>query len=213
MLRSLALLALVLPTSALAAPPVTPLPFDAARLPLEVGAKGKGSKAKLLTGLHWRDGRGENWLLFSRRQLRTRKGTATTDPEHAAYLYARLITRRGKAVRLVREVKDRAERCEFDLTAAFLPRSFGVTDLDRDGVGEVTFAYKLGCRSDVSPITLKLLVLEEGAKYILRGSTSVRVSATERMGGRHRVDRAFKRAPRPFLKHARRVWAAIAREF
>jgi hypothetical protein len=49
-----------------------------------------------------------------------------------------------------------------------------VTDLDHDGVGEVTFAYLLNCAGDVSPARLKLLVLEDGAKYIIRGSSYAR---------------------------------------
>jgi hypothetical protein len=35
----------------------------------------------------------------------------------------------------------------------------------------VTFAYTLACRSDVSPVTFKLLMLENGRKYIVRGES------------------------------------------
>jgi hypothetical protein len=35
----------------------------------------------------------------------------------------------------------------------------------------VVFAYTLQCASDVSPATFKLLLLEDGRKYIVRGRT------------------------------------------
>jgi hypothetical protein len=69
----------------------------------------------------------------------------------------------------VETIRDGVESCGHDVTAAFRPGSLGVTDLDHDGVGEVTFAYLLRCAGDVSAARLKLLVLEDGAKYIVRG--------------------------------------------
>jgi hypothetical protein len=68
-------------------------------------------------------------------------------------------------------IRDGVDDCAADVTAAFRPGSLGVTDLDRDGVGEVTFAYLLRCAGDVAPAGLKLLVLEDGGKHIVRGQS------------------------------------------
>lgn len=78
----------------------------------------------------------------------------------------------GGAGRVLRAVRDGEEACEFDETAEFVDGSLSVRDDDQDGLGEVTFAYRLACRSDVSESELKLLVLEDGKKYILRGTSS-----------------------------------------
>lgn len=79
----------------------------------------------------------------------------------------------GGSRRLLRHVQDGVAACGFDVTAAFVPGSLQVADRTADGLGEVTFAYLTACRSDVSPSALKLLVLQNGAKYILRGETDM----------------------------------------
>jgi hypothetical protein len=191
-------LAFAAPLAARAAPAVKELPFapNAA-----VGFKAPG---KLVGGLRWTDRNGENVLGFWRGESQRRVGDET---ERSAILHARHYAG-GK---LLREVKDLVERCEFDLTLAIVDGSPQVTDLDKDGIGEATFAYKLGCRSDVSPLTMKLLVLEGGAKHILRGETRVEIGAGERQGGRYKVDASFARAP-AFLAHAKKVWQAVVDE-
>ena len=74
--------------------------------------------------------------------------------------------------RVLRTVRDGSPDCEFDALAEFVPDSLGVHDDDGDGIGEVTFAYRTACRSDVSPSSQKLLVLEGDARFILRGESS-----------------------------------------
>lgn len=182
-------------------------PFSPGAAPARLWARGKH-----VGGLRWKDREGESLLLLVRRDAaRPRRGAE--DPERSSYLYARHWTRAGAgAFKLRREVKDMVERCPFDVTAEFVDRALGVTDLDRDGVGEVTFAYRLGCRSDVSPVTLKLLMLEGGRKHILRGETSVPISRTERAGGRYQVDASFRSAPKAFLSHAVQLWRRVAPE-
>lgn len=189
-----------------APPPVEKLPFARSELP-----RGAMARGKVVHGLRWRDRKGENWLVMTRGERRKRLGP-DREPRRSAFVYARHSVRSGKRLRRARQVRDHIKRCEADLTLRFLPKSFGITDLDGDGVGEVTFAYALGCRSDVSPITLKLLLLEGGKKYILRGTTRVKVSDSEHMGGKLRVDRSFSRGPSAFLDHARQLWRKLVNE-
>lgn len=197
--RLLVILAVLATGGAEAGAEVKPLPFDAAQVSR---LKPPG---KVVGGLRWSDRNGENLLVFSRAESSRKRGDET---EWSAQLHARHYAG-GK---LLREVKDLVERCEFDLTLAIVPGSQGATDLDGDGIGEATFAYKLGCRSDVSPLTLKLLVLEGGDKHILRGETRVGVGNGERVGGSYKVDPAsFRRAPL-LLAHAKKVWQAIVDE-
>ena len=74
-----------------------------------------------------------------------------------------------------------------------------ISDLDNDNIGEITFAYRIMCSSDMSPWTLKLLTLENGDKYILRGTTKIQ-SPDEIYGGDLTVDDSFKNGPKEFLK-------------
>lgn len=66
-------------------------------------------------------------------------------------------------------MRDGVEDCEFEVTGEFLPASLAVRDEDGDAIGEVTFAYRLACRSDVAAADQKLLLLEDGERYVLRG--------------------------------------------
>jgi hypothetical protein len=183
--------------------------------PLAPGALAKAllPPGTWLRGLRFQDRNGENLVIFTRAES-ARPARGARDPERSRHLYVRHYARASAAAapRLLREVRDKVERCEFDPSAELLPDAIGVSDLDGDGIGELTFAYKLGCRSDVSPITLKLLLLEGGAKHILRGETRVKISPTERAGGKHTVDASFKRAPPAFLAHALRLWSKVVDE-
>lgn len=75
--------------------------------------------------------------------------------------------------RLAIEIKDLAEGCPTDATE-FLARSVDVTDLDADGIAELGFGYRVGCAPDLA---LKVLVLEGGTKYILRGTDATAARA------------------------------------
>jgi hypothetical protein len=58
-----------------------------------------------------------------------------------------------------RQVQDGEVGCvSYDNVARFEPRVLDLTDLDGDGTREVTFAYRLGCVSDVSPVTVNLVL-------------------------------------------------------
>jgi len=201
----LATFALALTVGALAhaAPPVRQKPADLRTIPGHLKPAGR-----VVSSFAWTDARGENLVLFA-------LTTKTKPPRHAdgePSVTKRLVIRHYTNAALVREFKDAVVDCWADPSLEVLERASSVTDLDGDGVGEATFAYKLGCRSDVSPIGLKVLMSEAGDKYALRGETSVPVSATERMGGKYKVDSSFKTAPPGFLDHAVKQWKAVVRE-
>ncbi|MDP1823044.1 MAG: hypothetical protein Q8L48_07375 [Archangium sp.] len=105
--------------------------------------------------------------------------------------------------------KDFVEKCEFDLTLDVVEGSIRLTDLDADGEPEVSFLYRLSCRSDVSPLTAKLLLYEGATKYALRGETKERVGENEFAGGDFTVDPSFQQAPKAFLEFAKAQWKTL----
>lgn len=108
--------------------------------------------------------------------------------------------------------KDFVEQCEFDLSLEVVEGSIRVTDLDEDGEAEISFLYRLGCRSDVSPLTAKLLLYEGAAKYALRGQSKEQVGEAEFVGGDFKPDPAFEQAPKAFLEFARGQWKGLVAE-
>ncbi|MEL6589234.1 MAG: hypothetical protein AAFQ68_04110 [Bacteroidota bacterium] len=141
----------------------------------------------------WLDAKGENIVLF-------------TQKEEELFVYHYAI--KADSALLLRRIYDFEKDCEFDQTLEFVEASIGVTDLDEDNLGEITFAYRKACISDVSPLELKLLMLEDGEKYIIRGNTLI-TFGEESIGGDKEVDASFEAAPKVFLEHALEVWDAV----
>ena len=164
-------------------------------------------KGQWLHGLAWTDARGANVVTFAATDKAVKAKPSGQDAEHSRYLQIRHYA----AGKLVREVNDKVERCAFDLTLDLLPGAFAVTDLDGDGQGEVTLAYKMGCRSDVSSLDLKLLLLEDGAKLILRGSTRV-FDGQRHIGGAYKAEPAKASWPAAFFAHADKLWQGVVAE-
>lgn len=108
--------------------------------------------------------------------------------------------------RVLRTVRDQEENCELDNVAGFVEGSLAVTDLDGDGLGEIAFAYNLGCMSDVSPKGRKVVLLENGEKWILRGQSRVDPGGGPRLGGTFTPDPPQNRWPKTLHDHAVDVW-------
>ncbi len=177
-------------------------------VPKNVGVIGKVEKV-----IGWTDKNGENVAVFSRTSATSNKGkpfVRADGPYESAYLHVLHVVT-TEPLRVLREVKDKEEGCDADLSVHFREGANAVTDLDGDGIGELTFAYSLNCASDMSPATLKLLMLENGEKYILRGTTRIAPSGadTAPMGGAYHVDASFKDAPPAFLEHAKASWLKV----
>lgn len=105
----------------------------------------------------------------------------------------------------VRRFRELIKDCQFDVHLAAMQGDWSITDLDEDGLGEATVAWRAGCTSDVSPDPHKVLLTEDGEKYILRGQSKV-----DGMGGDYKADEAFKKGPEAFLTHTKKVWDKTA---
>ena len=123
-----------------------------------------------------------------------------------AYHYTKLDSK-ADAV-LLKETTDFIKDCEFDVNVTHELDALTLTDIDKNEVGEITFIYRTTCTSDVSPSTQKLIMLENGQKYPLRGETKVM-----EVGGEFTVGDEFKTAPEGFQAHAEKLWSEHLVEF
>ena len=146
----------------------------------------------------WKDKNGDNYLVTSSRDTQG-------DSDRSSYLYVVHGACQGASCRTLRLVKDLVEQCSEDITLDFDPGTVTVTDLDANGYSEVAFVYRLSCRGDISPNDQKLMLLENGQKYAVRGSEKAVIDG-KRIGGEMKPDPAFKKAPAAFLDHARALW-------
>lgn len=176
------------------------IPFKGADLPGGVSCRGS-----LVDGARWRDASGEHIVILC--QTGSFKSPAGgREDERDAEVYAHRYARAGKSWRRAWTVRDFERNCPLDLYAAFLPGSLTVTDLDGNGIAEVTFLYRLACRGDVSPSRMKLIMYEGTRKYAVRGVTAMPPEFSFGQRGEMIPDPAFKKAPRAFLEYATARW-------
>jgi len=128
------------------------------------------------------------------------------DDYRTASLYAYCYNINGGQYNPAWHLYDFADDCQEDIEAVYKPNSFAITDLDHNGVAEVWLMYITACKGDVSPSDMKIIMHEGNKKYAVRGTTRVRVNATDYIGGEYSFDAAFKVAPDSFRKYAENLW-------
>ncbi len=148
-------------------------------------------EGSVVTSRAWVDANGDNLAVF-------------TSTGEEIYMYHYVFPDGSPSLK--RRVLDYERDCPFDKTLGFKQNTIEVTDLDHDNYGEISFMYEKACRSDVSPAVLKYLTIENGEKYIIRGSELMDFGYEEPYGGEMTIDAKFKNGPTVFLDHAKRVW-------
>jgi hypothetical protein len=175
-------------------------------LPTELAARG----SKVERAVTFSDKNGTNYVVFS--STDSEKPDTGMGPERKRMLFIdHWALAKGKKARTLLPARDFVDACPLGLLAKFVDRAFGVTDLDGDGLAEVTYGYQLACRSDVSSATYKLLLVENGRKYILRGTSRIPVEDAP-PGGDFKPEPAEAKWPRAFYKHASDLWKATAED-
>ena len=119
---------------------------------------------------------------------------------------------KGDTAELLWKIQDIVKECDADLTLDYIANSLSVTDINKNGIGESTFLYTLGCRSDVSPLGYKLLMHEGKDKYAIRGTRLIVMKGAKPYGGEIKVDPSFDNAPVGFLDYAKKQWKKFEKE-
>jgi hypothetical protein len=107
------------------------------------------------------------------------------------------------------QANDFVRDCEVDVSLDYRPGSLTVTDIDGDGIAEVTFAYTQSCSGDVSPKTMKLLMYEGTTKYAVRGETRVDTGGGHMVGGACELDPTLTSALPSFTTYLKDRWAKL----
>lgn len=107
-------------------------------------------------------------------------------------------------------IKDGVDCPGLDVSAAFFAKQVTVTDLNNDGVAEVTVPYKMFCGGGVDSDTVKIILRQGAEKYALRGESLVRIPGQESFGGAYKADAALS-LPRnaPYQKHLLAIWKQV----
>ena len=158
----------------------------------------------VIQAVRWTDKTGDNIVVLTATD-KTQSTNATDDGYRDAALYAYHFLIAGSFQQTWR-VYDYVKECPVDIFLYFVDKTFAVTDLNKDGKAEVWIMYKVSCQGDVSPIPMKIIMYQDNKKFAVRGTTKVKVSANEYMGGEFSFDNAFKTAPVEFRRYAEKLW-------
>jgi hypothetical protein len=154
--------------------------------------------------LQFDDKNGKNYLIITTLLNRSDEWASKT-------ILAKHYIKKGENnFELIRQITDSEVHCEFDNELHFLDKSLIISDLDKNNYAEITFMYKVGCRSDVSPITLKLMVIENGNKAAIRGKTLPRGFDFKK---EKNADAAFLKLPKSIQDQANKLWDKFTPEF
>jgi hypothetical protein len=167
-------------------------------------AKNLNYEGEIVHGESWEDANGKNLMIFTRKEIE--KTSLEGPSETSIYLYAYHYADKGDGYKQLIKIQDWEEKCDLVNHAQFRQKTINITDLNKDGKAELTFIYRLGCNGDPTPVTMKLIMLEDGEKYAIRGTTLVVLSPEYKYGGEMNIDASFNKAPKEFLDFAKKIW-------
>ncbi|RSZ59705.1 hypothetical protein HF313_13225 [Massilia atriviolacea] len=175
----IALLAAATPASVRAAPALSQAPVPPAFLKTEnIAVPGKLVKAARIE-----DATGEHLLVVSLRAGPSAADNATPARVERYDFFASLYTRKASRWARAWLIEDVNDCPTLDSEGQFFPKYITVTDLDQNGIAEVTVPYKFFCGGGVDSSTLKVIMRQGAQKFAARGQTLVGANTESAFGG------------------------------
>ncbi|MHA3786568.1 M949_RS01915 family surface polysaccharide biosynthesis protein [Flavobacterium hauense] len=163
-------------------------------------------KGTVVAAIRYNDKVGDNILLATESGTIDDIKTTDTSPTDSASITAYLYTFKEGNWALNWKIYDFVEECPVDIELNFITPAISVTDLNKDGKAEVWVMHKVGCHGDVSPVSMKLIMYENGKKYAMRGENRAHVGYNEYLGGEYTFDTVFRQGPKQFRDYATQLW-------
>jgi hypothetical protein len=159
----------------------------------------------IIQAVSWTDKTGNNIVVLTTSD-KTQSKNAPDEAYKDGDLYVYHFLASGDSIKQTWKVYDYIKECPLDMSLYFVDKTFAVTDLNKDGKGEVWTMYKVSCQGDVSPIPMKIIMYHDNKKFAARGTTKVQLSENDYEGGEFVFDEAFKNAPEEFRQYAEKLW-------
>ncbi len=176
------------------------LRFDKNAIPKSIKFLGKATG-----GAHWKDKGGENWVILAEIEAYD-SDTEGKDAEIYAYKFNK-ADENDTTFKLQWKEHDFVTRCDFSVVCGFL-KGTNITDLDADGIGEITFLYKTGCRKEKIPMKMRLVMYEGSRKYTMQGKTVLDASEIdeEKLEETRTKEGAWASLPEEMTEFADKKW-------
>lgn len=176
--------------------------FDSQAIPI---------RGTFVKGLTIRDMAGEHALLLTRLT-----GPSSVQPgtrNEQTQLRVAYFTRVGNAWKQDWTINDGVDCPGLDHAAQFFSSQVTVTDLDGNGMAEVTVPYKLFCGGGIDAAVLKIIMRQGDQKFAMRGTTLIAIPGETPFGGEATYDKSLSLPVNvPFRKHIAAVRAAVVTE-
>ena len=136
-------------------------------------------RGTVVEALHWTDAHGENILIqtvtghFTWKEYDKNLTDYTLQDKSELYAYLFQKKNSGEDYKIKWRVYDYTECYGVDWFTGFTLKATTITDLDNDGITEITMPYVSICRGGMDPGTMKMIMYEGTRKYALRGSTMI----------------------------------------
>ncbi len=142
-------------------------------------------KGILVEALEFQDANGYNLIFFTQTgsfpvSKKDENGSFYKTNDRAeiyAYLYTKSEPK--STYRQLWKTTDNQECENLDLYIGFTKKSLSITDIDQDGIAELSFQYLKSCRGDVSPSDRYLNLFESSEKYQFSGHSTLEGLPTE----------------------------------
>lgn len=165
-------------------------------------------RGTLVEAVSWSDALGENLLILSVTGHYINKNYYEEEDEYdetdQSELYAYLFQRQNdEKFQLKWRIFDSNECFGVDWSTYFIPKAVTITDIDNNGISEVSIPYVLICRGGMDPGTMKIIAYEDSTKYALRGETMICFENS--YGGKFKPSENLKENPK-FKQLLEKVW-------
>lgn len=156
----------------------------------------------------FRDKNGENLLVFTKEESFERDRSISEIEAGILHATLRFYQYTGEKdnYKLLRTVQEKAAPCSTPpsaLDAKFIEDALLVSDLNENGIAEVTFMYSFFCGSNIYPNPHRLVVLENGREAKISGTKYLRECEC---GGKMMLNDAFEQLDEKIKAQAMQLW-------
>ena len=161
-------------------------------------------RGDIVQGIRWTDKRGEHYLVL------TETGVETVNEEDAtrsAFIVVYHFLKTKKDMKRIWTFTDFVVDCPVDIQANFLENGIRITDLDKDGHGEIWILYRLACKGDISPSEFNILLHSRENEHVsMSGSSKLIFPDGAEDGGEYTFDEGFKALSGIFRDYGKWLW-------
>lgn len=107
-------------------------------------------------------------------------------------------------------IRDGVNCPDLDYKVDFFTQQISATDIDHNGYTELTIPYNLFCGGDIDPSTIKIIFMNNGQKFAIRGHSLVLIKGEAPYGGNKTIDASLNNSKNLIFKeHLLTVWNSI----